>query len=216
MDLDDVFRLLEKATLLEKDGQRIEAATKYYEGCHLMRQIVSRCPQGDKDPVVILLREKIRCYTLRAQRLYFDEGSVAPPTSNKRCSRATPATMTITLAARTTTDDVSVLTLPGNQSSIRSEIHRKVGIANARLERAIHLEEEILLANNTNNRNIADSNNETIIRSYLSAAEAYLCAMKESEASSLKLPPVVQRRLEACLDRTEAMKHHARNESRLP
>lgn len=214
MDLDDVFRLLEKATLLEKDGQRIEAATKYYEGCHLMRQIVSQFPQGDTDPIVVLLQEKIQCYTLQARRLYFDEGSVVPPTPNRRGSSTTPATMTITLTAKTTTDDVSVLTLPGNQSSIRSEIHRKVGIANARLERAIHLEEEILLTNNNNN-NIADSN-ETIIRSYLSAAEAYLSAIKESEASSLPLPPVVQRRLEACLDRTEALKHHARKESRLP
>jgi hypothetical protein len=205
MDLDDVFRLLEKATLLEKDGQRIEAATKYYEGCHLMRQIVTRFSHGDKDPMVVLLREKIQCYTLQAQILYFDEGSVVHPTPRRYSSCTTPAT--ITLAARTTTiDDVSVLTLPGNQSSIRSEIHRKVGIANARLERAIYLEEEIL------NNNNADSN-ETIIRSYLSAAEAYLSAMKESEASSLPLPPVVQRRLEACLDRTEALKHHARKES---
>ena len=55
-DLNNVFRLLENATLLEKAGHRIEAATKFYEGCHLMRQILSRFPPGDgNDPIAVLL-----------------------------------------------------------------------------------------------------------------------------------------------------------------
>lgn len=191
-DLNDVFRLLENATLLEKAGQRIEAATKYYEGCHLMRQIVSRySPEDENDPSVVLLREKIQAYTLQAQRLYFDERSVIQPTARKA---TTPATIMLPTG---TSDDISVLTLPGHQSSIRSDVHRKIGIGNARLEEAIQLEER----NKSNT-----TNKESIIQSYFNAAEVYLSAMKVSEESSQPLPTDVQRRLEACLDRAEALK----------
>jgi len=207
---DDVFCLLEKAKLLEKDGQRIEASTKYYEGCHLMRQIVSRFPLGDTAPEVVLLREKIKIYTLQAQRLYFDESSSCVGNPTSKTTTIAPATITLPRATTIITaeipDDVSVLTLPGNQSSNRSEIHRWVGLANARLERAIDLELNI---NNTNTN--TNTNNELVIRSYLSAAEAYLSAMRVSEEASLRLPLVVTRRLEDCLNRTEALKHPARN-----
>jgi len=195
-DINNVFRLLENATMLEKAGHRIEAATQYFEGCHLMRQIVIRYSPGDKDdPVAILLREKIHDYTLRAQRLYFDERSVIQQSPRKA---TTPATVTLAIER---SDDISVLTLPGHQSSIRSDIHRKVGLANARLEQAIQLEE--------NNKGDFASK-ESIVQSYLNAAEAYLSAMKVSEDSFQPLPPVVQRRLEACLDRAEALKNPAR------
>ena len=195
-DLNDVFRLLENATLLEKAGQRIEAATKYYEGCHLMRQIVSRYPPGDrKDPIVVLLREKIQAYTLQAQRLYFDDRSVIQAQPRKA---TTPAAI---ILANEKSDDVSVLTLPGHQSSIHSDIHRKIGLANARLEEAIQLEE-----GNKNNT----ISKESIIQSYLNAAEAYLSAMKASEQSAQPLSMVVQRRLKACLDRVEVLKNPAR------
>ena len=196
--LDDVFRLLEKAKLLEKDGQRIEASTKYYEGCHLMRQIISNAqfPQGEKDLVVDLLREKIQFYTQQAQRLYFDEESVMPPTLSRRMT--TPAT--ITLAAKS--DEVSVLShtnsFPGSQPSVFTEMHRKMGIGNARMGKAIFLEEEEM--------NNQKRDKETIIQTYLSAAEAYLSVVRLSEASSLSLPPIVQSRLEACLDRIEVLK----------
>ncbi len=192
--LDDVFRLLEEAKSLEKDGQRIEASTKYYEGCHLMRQIIAKTQLEDIDPVVVLLKEKIQFYTLQAQRLYFDEESVISPTRPKRST--TPAT--IILSARTS-DDISILTLPGNQSSVFTDMHRRTGIGNAWLERAIHLEEEI-----TNKTQY--SNTETIIQSYMGAAEAYLSVVRLSEESSLSLPSIVQSRLVACLDRVEILK----------
>ena len=197
--LDDVFRLLEKAKLLEKDGQRIEASTKYYEGCHLMRQIVSKAqfPQGDKDPVVDLLREKIQFYTQQAQRLYFDEGSVMPLSRG----RTTPATITLSAKA---SDDVSVLTLPGNQPSVFTEMHRKTGIGNARLEQAIRLEEE----EEKHNHTIQYRNKEDIIQSYVSAAEAYLAVLRLSEESSISMPPIVMSRLVSCLDRIEVLKKH--------
>ena len=190
-DLNNVFRLLENATLLEKAGHRIEAATKFYEGCHLMRQILSRFPPGDgNDPIAVLLQEKIKAYTLHAQRLYFDERSVIQPSPRKA---TTPATI---ILATETRDDISLLTLPGQQSTIRSDIHRKIGLANSRLEKAIQLEES----------NKGDMTKQSIVQSYLTAAEAYLSVMKISEDSFQPVPTTVQRRLEACLDRVESLK----------
>ncbi len=207
-DLDEVFRLLEMARLLENDGQRIEAATKYYEGCHLMRQILSTMdsnadthfPQADKHRISNLLREKIQFFTKQAQRLYFDEGSVMPPPPVIIRPMARPAT--ITLSAKTS-DDVSVLTLPGNQPSIFTEMHRKTGTANARLEQAIRLEEEAKNRQSIRNHN----HTNTIINSYMSAAEVYLSVLRLAEESSLESPATVQSRLKACLDRIEELKN---------
>ena len=87
--LEEVFRLLEDATRLEKSGQhRIEAATKYYEGCYLLRQIVAAAEaksskqRNDDDEQTIgrssrrLLENKIDHYTTIARMLYFEDGSV--------------------------------------------------------------------------------------------------------------------------------------------
>lgn len=93
--LEEIFRLLEEATRLEKSGKhRIEAATKYYESCYLMRQIVvateSSSPQkkinneenNNTDDRTIgslschLFEAKIDHYTAIARKLYFDEGTV--------------------------------------------------------------------------------------------------------------------------------------------
>merc|ERR1711937_606518 len=107
-------------------------------------------------------------------------------------------------------DDVSELTIPGNDSSICSKLHKKVCLASARLERAIDLEE----SNKTNNMESAKQHTrETIVVSYLSAAETYLSAMKLCEDNTVPVPPVVQKRLEACLDRTEALKQNTKQES---
>ena len=206
--IDRVFRLLERATMLEKDGQRIEASTKYYEGVHLMRQLVSQDTIREDESVADLLREKIHYYSLQAQRLYFEEGSVVvpPPPSPKQRKPA----KTITFPQKTIGDDVSELTIPGNDSSICTKLHKKVCLANARLERAIDLEE----SNKTNNMDSAKQHTrETIVVSYLSAAEAYLSAMKLCEDNTIPVPPVVQKRLKACLDRTEALKQHTKQES---
>jgi len=206
--IDRVFRLLERATMLEKDGQRIEASTKYYEGVHLMRQLVSQNTIREDESVADLLREKIHYYSLQAQRLYFEEGSVAvvPPSPSPK--QRIPA-KTITLPPKPS-DDISELTMPGNDSSICTKLHKKVCLANARLERAIDLEE----SNKTNNMDSTKQHTrETIVVSYLSAAEAYLSALKLCEDNTIPVPPVVQKRLKACLDRTEALKQNTKQES---
>eukprot|EP00535_Pseudo-nitzschia_heimii_P001542 CAMPEP_0197186168 /NCGR_PEP_ID=MMETSP1423-20130617/13339_1 /TAXON_ID=476441 /ORGANISM="Pseudo-nitzschia heimii, Strain UNC1101" /LENGTH=395 /DNA_ID=CAMNT_0042637397 /DNA_START=155 /DNA_END=1338 /DNA_ORIENTATION=+ len=85
--MEEVFRLLEEATRLEKSGDhRIEAATKYYESCYLMRQVVASAAgcqtsrESDEKtfgPTTChLLEAKIDHYTTIARKLYFDEGMV--------------------------------------------------------------------------------------------------------------------------------------------
>ncbi len=93
---EEVFRLLEEATFLEKNGQhRIEAATKYYESCYLMRQIVATAEAklvdesnhsghdtAEKTIGVSscrLLKDKIDHYTSVARKLYFDESAAILP-----------------------------------------------------------------------------------------------------------------------------------------
>ena len=107
---EEVFRLLEEATFLEKSGQhRIEAATKYYESCYLMRQIVTTAEaklvdeshhSGDDTAEKTigvsscrLLKDKIDHYTSLARKLYFDESATVLPQQEEESEQETkPAT----------------------------------------------------------------------------------------------------------------------------
>lgn len=120
--LEEVFSLLEEATKLEKTGRhRIEAATKYYESCYLMRQIVANtenqlndgCSSTDcnvSQSTRRLLQDKINHYTTRARKLYFDE-SIADtrPTASRQPSKhdSRPAT---SVMVELLDDAISVLT----------------------------------------------------------------------------------------------------------
>jgi hypothetical protein len=86
--LDQVIQSLEIATKLDRSGgrrHRIEAATKYYESCYLMRQILAAGDAGGEgsssDSSTIsttcrrLLEDKIKHYTKVAQQLYFDDSA---------------------------------------------------------------------------------------------------------------------------------------------
>ena len=205
MELDDVFNLLETATLLEKNGQRIEAATKYYESCYLMRQILSRLPESDQNEsssIASLLQDKIEFYTKAAQNLYFDDSSVAVSPKNK------PGSLTIQSDDE---DDSSLLTpqamtLPESpRHSERSspfdsdrfiqsaDINRKASLANATLEKAIDLDE--------------DNQTAAAIKCYLEAAESYLSVMQLAENSSTSIQQVMKSRLTSALDRVEILKN---------
>eukprot|EP00536_Pseudo-nitzschia_multiseries_P014579 jgi/Psemu1/291530/fgenesh1_pg.727_\ len=90
--LEEVFRLLEEAKRLEATRcHRIEAATKYYEGCYAMRQIIAsgalsskKTSSLEKDSATStvssackrLLEGKIEHYIKVARRLYFDDRSI--------------------------------------------------------------------------------------------------------------------------------------------
>lgn len=82
--LDQVIESLEIATQLDKSGRhRIEAATKYYESCYLIRQILAGDAGEGSSSVCStisttcrrLLEDKIEYYTKVAQRLYFDDSA---------------------------------------------------------------------------------------------------------------------------------------------
>ena len=217
MELDDIFNLLETATLLEKSNQRIEAATKYYESCYLMRQFLSQIPENERSSSATsrLLEEKIEFYTNAAQNLYFDDSSVSASIIT------TPAAVLFAESKQSPhgllADDVSVLTPPSmiipTTSHLLSlvvpdpppsprftqsaEINRKASLANASLGQAIDHEE--------NNRT------QDAIQSYMSAAEKYLYAIRlaeesSSSSSSSSILPVLKRRVGASLDRIEALK----------
>ena len=224
MELDDIFNLLETATLLEKSNQRIEAATKYYESCYLMRQFLSRIPENERSSssaTYRLLEEKIEFYTNAAQNLYFDDSSVSAASII-----TTPAAVLFAESTQSPhgllADDVSVLTPPSMMiipttshlpSSLvvpdpppsprftqSAEINRKASLANASLGQAIDHEE--------NNRT------QDAIKSYMSAAEMYLYAIRlaeeessSSSSSSSSILPVLKRRVGASLDRIEALKN---------
>lgn len=114
--LEQVFSLLEEATKLEKTGtHRIEAATKYYESCYLMRQILSNAEYQLTDsrsssigePSRRLLQDKIDHYTIRARELYFEE-SAAPQSNQKPTNKH--AQPTTSIMVELLDDAISVLT----------------------------------------------------------------------------------------------------------
>jgi len=94
--------------------QRIEAATKYYEACHLLRQIVRvEFPdphERSSSPVAILLQTKIDAYTKRAQKLCFFEGGGSSNSNRTRPAEAEAEPFVVTIDPGTN-DDVSVLTM---------------------------------------------------------------------------------------------------------
>jgi calpain-7 len=207
-NLNEVFQVIEAARLLEKTGNRIEAATKYYQGCHLMRMVLQHTPQNDQFmPTRSLLEENIEYYTMEAQRLYFDDRSTAPP-----------ATIIAKNSRAPSLDDVSVLTnpmMPINEIPVTpppppspatcdssrftqsANVNRKASQANATLSKAIDLDEQ---------RKTKES-----IQTYMKAAELYLEAIRVAEKSSNSYPStsitaVMKRRLEGALDRIENLK----------
>ena len=115
-----IFQVLDVATQLDQSGfHRIEAATKYYEGCYLMRQLLAGGNNGvgnnGSSSIQLsrtcrrLLADKIQHYTTRAQTLYFDETSRAAADGDIETStekRVPPMSVLITALD----DVVSVLT----------------------------------------------------------------------------------------------------------
>ena len=106
--LEEVFTLLETAKRYEHNNQRIEAATKYYESCYLMRQILAERntntnTDADSSSLSHLLTEKIQFYNTAAQQLYFDDRSTAPTASKP---------LPVSIGVLSGGDDISVLTTP--------------------------------------------------------------------------------------------------------
>lgn len=202
MELDNVFNILEIATRLEKDGKRIEAATKYCEGCYLMRQVIARMPESESSSITCsLLQEKIQLYTKIAQNLYFrttpTNEAFSVDGESHEINLDSPLTMVIPTRSQLSSpeQDPSISISPRFTQS--GEINRKASAANVTLSQAIDQEENNM--------------KEDAIKSYINAAEMYLAAIRlaenSSSSSSAQILPVLQNRVGATLDRVETLKN---------
>jgi len=202
--LDDVFEILEAATRQEKAGNRVEAATKYYEATYLMRRVLEVTPQEAND-TRRLLENKIREYSMAASKLYFDD-STMPLMTTRGESVISPVS---TLTQQSFFQEEVALHNPNKTPCPESrrltqsaEVNQITSQANAKLTRAIELDE-------------AGSYSQAI-QNYMSSAELYLQAIrmcKDGSASS-SIVPVLKRRLGGALVRVEQLKLH-KNSHRL-
>ncbi|CAJ1966829.1 unnamed protein product [Cylindrotheca closterium] len=190
--IDVAFELLEKATLLEKDGSnRIEAATKYYEAVYLMKEVLQRTPQTQQFiSIRNLLEQKIMLYSESASRLYFDDNS-APPSiiSDPR----SPVMGEKKFFNEEQVEKPSrALIQKATKESI--QLNRLAANANSRLSRAMDLDE-------------SGESKDMIVDAYLAAAKLYLDAIRIAETMpnssvAVSLKGFVQ----GALDRVEVLK----------
>jgi calpain-7 len=201
--LDDVFDILEAATRHEKAGNRIEAATKYYEATYLMRKVLIDTPQEASD-IRRLLEQKIEKYSTAASRLYFDDSSMTP-TSSAAEQILSPVSQ---LSQQSFFQEEVARYQPTNTTSLKSprltqslEANQTASQANAKLARAIELDE--------------GGNLKQAIQSYMESAELYLKAIRlcEDKCESSSIVPVLKRRLGGALDRVEQIKRPKGNKS---
>lgn len=192
--LDDVFDILEAATRQEKAGNRIEAATKYYEATYLMRKVLVDTPQEASD-TRRLLEQKIEKYSKAASRLYFDDTSTAPTASQHLQSPVSE------LSQQSFFQEEVAHHKPAKKSSNDSrrltqsfEVNQMASQANAKLARAIELDEAGTL--------------QQAMQCYMASAELYLKAIRmcEEQSGSSSIVPVLKRRLGGALDRVEQLK----------
>lgn len=194
--LDDVFEILETATRYEKSGNRIEAATKFFEATYLMRKVLASTPQEEVE-TRRLLEEKIKHFSAAASRLYFDDTSVDPSRTeiNEQRSPMSQLSQQAFFQEEVTHQPAH---LPSSCESPRftqsAELNKMASQANSTLSRAIDLDET---------GKVSDA-----IKTYMEAAELYLATIRlyESKSSSSSIAPVLKRRLEGALDRIEQLK----------
>ena len=199
--LDDVFEILEAGTRHEKSGNRIEAATKYFEATWLMRMVLATIPQEAVDTRK-LLEHKIEQYSAAANRLYFDDSSMAPASAAGRSVAGPISPMSMSqLTQQTFFQDEMTHRRPQVPASCASprlvesaEFNKLASTANAKLENAMDLDEA--------------GKTSAAVDMYMAAAELYLEAIRISETSttSSSLASVLKRRLNGALDRVEQLK----------
>jgi len=197
--LDEAFRLLETANDLEErcenEYHSIEAATKYYEACYLMKRYAETLPVSEAGTRG-LIRQKIDHYEKRATKLL--RGMTSPVNNEPRsplyrreffneesCVVVMPPPFAPCPQARTNGE--------ADSKEIQSITH-KVSSANSRLSYALDLDE--------------DGHKERAITEYMAAAELYLRAIKMAEdTKATNIQAVLKRRLGGALDRLEELKN---------
>lgn len=211
--LDDVFEILETATRHEKSGNRIEAATKYFEATYLMRKVLAGTPQEAAD-MRRLLEQKIQDYSSAASRLYFDDSSTMPVVAT---NGGTPAVGVVSdqhplqspvsqLTQQeffqeevshhpSASQQLSRTTCESPRFTQSAELNKKASQANSKLTRAIDFDEA--------------GKSKEATKTYMEAAELFLQAIRMCDSSGTKtssIAAVLTRRLEGALDRVEILK----------
>ena len=203
--LEDAFSCLETATEYEERGNKVEAATKYYEGCYLLRSFLDRLPlsssrQQERD----LIREKVTHYEKKASVLLNDESVTSTSTTRPADPRSPLSKFTFFA------DDTSVVPMPPpvkvssprlttSANSVVNTITRTAGQANSRLAAALDFDES--------------GRKQEAIHQYMVAAELYLESIKAAENVGPDVESVVtflKRRLESALERVERLKNPQR------
>ena len=200
--LDDVFEILETATRHEKSGNRIEAATKYFEATYLMRKVLAGTPQEEVD-TRRLLEQKIQDYSTAASRLYFDDNSSAavPPLATGGVSSLvqSPASSQLTQQEFFQNEVSHHPTCESPRFTQSAELNKKASQANSKLSHAVDFDEA------------GGKAKEAVIQMYMEAAELYLEAIRICDNNSdakktSSIATVLMRRLEGVLDRVEQLK----------
>eukprot|EP00567_Pseudictyota_dubia_P006409 CAMPEP_0197438408 /NCGR_PEP_ID=MMETSP1175-20131217/5418_1 /TAXON_ID=1003142 /ORGANISM="Triceratium dubium, Strain CCMP147" /LENGTH=899 /DNA_ID=CAMNT_0042968133 /DNA_START=47 /DNA_END=2743 /DNA_ORIENTATION=- len=226
--LNEAFELLEIATKLEEDGndnasepssssrqqQRLmEASTKYFEACFLLKRYVNRMPvetsnsKSDSAKTRRLLLEKIRHYERHASNLlqrFGGEDDDGPPGTigiNGSGSGGRSGWTSQRQSSIRNFRDEKVVSGGANAPSItrdESVVMEKAGRANSLLAQALDLDER--------------GKEDEAIDMYMKAAEIYLEDIKMAEDLERKgmveqtMLDMLKRRLEGALGRIEKLK----------
>lgn len=197
--LDDAFRLLEVANDLEEQREnphhKIEAATKYYEACYLMKRYLNTLPV-EQEKVHTLIHQKMKQYEKRATRLL--QGMTSPVNHEPRsplhkygCFH--DESSVVIMPPPSTPPQISEQVRRNDPKAIQPIID-KVSNANSRLSYALDLDE--------------GGQKQRAIGEYMAAAELYLHALQLAENNQVtSIQPLLKQRLEGALDRLEELKN---------
>ena len=197
--LDDAFRLLEVANDLEERREnphhKIEAATKYYEACYLMKRYLNTLPV-EQEKVHTLIHQKMKQYEKRATHLL--QGMTSPVNHEPRsplhkygCFH--DESSVVIMPPPSTPPQISEQVRRNDPKAIQPIID-KVSNANSRLSYALDLDE--------------GGQKQRAIGEYMAAAELYLHALQLAENNQVtSIQPLLKQRLEGALDRLEELKN---------
>jgi len=200
--LEDAFLCLESATKYEDESNKVEAATKYYEGCYLLRRYLERLPvSSDQQQSNDLIIEKIQHYEKKAKALLNDKGSTKKTTGLKSKLKslsieetsAVPFAIAVPIQSHSSQPSSPRHTASFNYVS--NQITSIAGRADSQLSQALDFDEAL--------------NKKVAIEHYMSAAEFYLEAIKLAETAGPGVASVsstLKRRLKGALDRIEKIK----------
>lgn len=213
--LEDAFGSLDLASKCEENGNRIEAGTKYYEGCYLLRRYVSRLPvTAANGQTRDLINGKVAHFENKASKLLNAADGTAVALDPRSPLASNPKSPHSKHSFFDDDDDSAVpmvsavplpppppppppIASPRHSASVEStQITKKAGRADSRLATALDLDEA--------------GRSQEALREYMLAAELYLESIREADQGGPALESLaafLKRRLEGALDRVERLKN---------